>query len=431
MHMNKKNYPAKIKSDLKISFYNDFIEWDVFYFDEIFSFIQTNNFTRSSMNNIKGNVKNIHYGDILVKYNTILEELSVLPYINDGIDITKYKKNAYVKNGDIIIADTAEDYTAGKAIELKNVTSKVLSGLHTFLCRPKIKIAPMYLGYYLNSNQYHNQLIKLLTGVKVYSISKTNIVKTLIALPKSYEEQEKIAECLKSIDDLILQEEDKLEKLKSHKKGLLQKLFPKDNKSMPELRFPQYKEQWLLEKLIKKVIYKNGKAHEDSIVINGRYIVVNSKFISTNGLIKKYSNSPNLLAKKGDILVVLSDVPNGKALGKCFMVDKDETYTVNQRVCCLTPVNIDKKYLFFILNRNNYFLSFDDGIGQTNLKKEDVLAFSFYAPQNSKEQQKIANCISSIDDLISAQTRKIELLKQHKKGLLQGLFPSIEEVENE
>ena len=293
------------------------------------------------------------------------------------------------------------------------------------------KYSKDYIYYAINSEAFRLKIFKNSTGSTRRRIG-LDILKNLeMLILKEKEEQEKIAECLKSIDDLILQEEDKLEKLKSHKKGLLQKLFPKDNKSMPELRFPQYKEQWLLEKLIKKVIYKNGKAHEDSIVINGRYIVVNSKFISTNGLIKKYSNSPNLLAKKGDILVVLSDVPNGKALGKCFMVDKDETYTVNQRVCCLTPVNIDKKYLFFILNRNNYFLSFDDGIGQTNLKKEDVLAFSFYAPQNSKEQQKIANCISSIDDLISAQTRKIELLKQHKKGLLQSLFPSIEEVENE
>ena len=271
--MNKKNYQAKIKSDLKISFYNDFIEWDVFYFDEIFSFIQTNNFTRSSMNNIKGNVKNIHYGDIIVKYNTILEELSVLPYINDGIDITKYKKNAYVKNGDIIIADTAEDYTAGKAIELKNVTSKVLSGLHTFLCRPKIKIAPMYLGYYLNSNQYHNQLIKLLTGVKVYSISKTNIVKTLIALPKSYEEQEKIAECLKSIDDLILQEEDKLEKLKSHKMGLLRKLLPEQDKNFPVLRFPKFKNSkgWINKKLGTLCEIETGKLDANAMVQNGKY----------------------------------------------------------------------------------------------------------------------------------------------------------------
>lgn len=434
--MNKKNYQAKIKSDLKISFYNDFIEWDVFYFDEIFSFIQTNNFTRSSMNNIKGNVKNIHYGDILVKYNTILEELSVLPYINDGIDITKYKKNAYVKNGDIIIADTAEDYTAGKAIELKNVTSKVLSGLHTFLCRPKIKIAPMYLGYYLNSNQYHNQLIKLLTGVKVYSISKTNIVKTLIALPKSYEEQEKIAECLKSIDDLILQEEEKLEKFKSYKKGLLQNLFPMQNKNVPELRFPSFYEEWDIKKLESICMFRNGGSYESNIIENGKYNLITLNSIDIDGNLKDNHHTINCgdwYLCKNDIVMILSDVATGRFLGLSAIIPQNNKFVLNQRVGLLrTDKDKSADYIRYFINQNQkYFMTHGQGANQKNLSKEDILSFCIKIPKKIEEQQKIANCISSIDDLISAQTKKIELLKQHKKGLLQGLFPSIEEVENE
>ena len=418
MHMNKKNYQAKIKSDLKISFYNDFIEWDVFYFDEIFSFIQTNNFTRSSMNNIKGNVKNIHYGDILVKYNTILEELSVLPYINDGIDITKYKKNAYVKNGDIIIADTAEDYTAGKAIELKNVTSKVLSGLHTFLCRPKIKIAPMYLGYYLNSNQYHNQLIKLLTGVKVYSISKTNIVKTLIALPKSYEEQKKIAECLKSIDDLILQEEDKLEKLKSHKNGLLQKLFPQDNKCMPELRFKRYNQKW------EKMTFDNLLDYERP----EKYIVESTNYESF-GTPVLTANKAFILGYSSEKFGIYKNVP--VILFDDFTTDKkfvDFPFKVkSSAIKILKPKGQNNlKFIFELMNNTKFTF--------TEHKRYYISTYkniAIFATKNKQEQQKIAECLSSIDDLISAQAEKIEALKQHKKGLLQGLFPSIEEVENE
>lgn len=416
--MNKKNYQAKIKSDLKISFYNDFIEWDVFYFDEIFSFIQTNNFTRSSMNNIKGNVKNIHYGDILVKYNTILEELSVLPYINDGIDITKYKKNAYVKNGDIIIADTAEDYTAGKAIELKNVTSKVLSGLHTFLCRPKIKIAPMYLGYYLNSNQYHNQLIKLLTGVKVYSISKTNIVKTLIALPKSYEEQKKIAECLKSIDDLILQEEDKLEKLKSHKNGLLQKLFPQDNKCMPELRFKRYNQKW------EKMTFDNLLDYERP----EKYIVESTNYESF-GTPVLTANKAFILGYSSEKFGIYKNVP--VILFDDFTTDKkfvDFPFKVkSSAIKILKPKGQNNlKFIFELMNNTKFTF--------TEHKRYYISTYkniAIFATKNKQEQQKIAECLSSIDDLISAQAEKIEALKQHKKGLLQGLFPSIEEVENE
>ena len=122
--------------------------------------------------------------------------------------------------------------------------------------------------------------------------------------------------------------------------------------------------------------------------------------------------------------MVLSDIPNGKAIAKCFYVDKEDTYTVNQRICKITPTGIDNKFLFYIQNRNSYFLAFDDGVKQTNLRKDTVLSFPFLKPKNPKEQQKIANCLSSADDLIQAQKIKIKNLKNHKKGLLQQLFPN-------
>ena len=124
--------------------------------------------------------------------------------------------------------------------------------------------------------------------------------------------------------------------------------------------------------------------------------------------------------------MVLSDLPNGKALAKCFFVDIDNLYTVNQRICKITPIKSVGIMLFYILNRNSYFLAFDDGVKQTNLKKEDVLNCTIPLPKDLKEQQKIADCLTSLDDLISAQTQKIEILKAHKKGLMQGLFPGME-----
>jgi type I restriction enzyme S subunit len=126
--------------------------------------------------------------------------------------------------------------------------------------------------------------------------------------------------------------------------------------------------------------------------------------------------------------MVLSDIPNGRAIAKCFYVDKDDTYTVNQRICRITPTNIDNKFLFYIQNRNPYFLAFDDGVKQTNLRKDTVLSFPFLIPKEPKEQQKIANCLSTADDLIQAQIVKIKSLKKHKKGLMQQLFPSVNEL---
>lgn len=250
-----------------------------------------------------------------------------------------------------------------------------------------------------------------------------------IALPR-FEEQQKIADCLNSLDELIDAEDKKLSTLMEHKKALIQKLLPAEGETMPELRFPDFKSsgEWKVATIEKVANYENGKAHENDILESGKYIVVNSKFISTDGEVKKYTDKANLLAEKGDILMVLSDVPNGRAIAKCYLVDENDTYTVNQRICKLSTKNINESLLFQAINRNNYFLAFDDGVKQTNLKKSDVLSCPLVLPISKHEQQKIADCLSSLDELITSQIKKIEALTIHKKGLMQGLFLSIEEV---
>lgn len=290
-----------------------------------------------------------------------------------------------------------------------------------------------YIYYLINTRFIRNNIERIATGSTRKRVGLEDLKSINLIITKDIGEQNKIAECLNSIDELIAGEEDKLKELKNHKKGLLQKLFPKNNSSNPELRFPEFKEDWVIDKLSdeKLLIYENGKAHENDIIEKGKYIVVNSKFISSDGKVKKYTDTPNMLAHKDDILMVLSDVPSGQALAKCYLVEQDNLYTVNQRVCKLTPRKINSIFLYYILNRNPYFLSFDDGIKQTNLKKEEVLNFAMLHSKSDEEQQKIAECISSIDDLISAQIEKIEALKLHKKGLVQGLFPSLKEVKDE
>lgn len=255
--------------------------------------------------------------------------------------------------------------------------------------------------------------------------------KLFVYVPKDVREQQKIADCLFSIDELIDAESRKLSALEKYKKGLLKKLFPAHGKTLPEWRFPEFKHcgDWEQTTLTKVAFYENGKAHENYIEEYGKYVVVNSKFIATNGEVKKYSNTANLLAKRGDILMVLSDVPNGRALAKCYFIEENNKYTVNQRICRLIPHDIDSLFLFYHMNRNKYFLDFDDGVKQTNLKKSDVLACPVLKPKEEREQKKIANCLAEIDTLITEQFKKVERLKTHKKGLMQGLFPSLEEVD--
>lgn len=204
----------------------------------------------------------------------------------------------------------------------------------------------------------------------------------------------------------------------------------KENTLMPELRFPEFIDDGDWEKLVVSQVasYENGKAHEQNIVEEGAYIVVNSKFISSDGKVRKYTDNANCLANKDDVLMVLSDVPNGKAIAKCFYVEENNKFTVNQRVCKITATDINSKILYYVLNRNSYLLSFDDGVKQTNLRNEDVLNCPVVLPKNPREQAKISEFISSLDEVIEAHTQRLELLNDHKKGLLQNLFPQKGEI---
>ena len=195
---------------------------------------------------------------------------------------------------------------------------------------------------------------------------------------------------------------------------------------VPRLRFPEFRDagEWEEKPLIAVADYENGKAYEPHIIEGGRYIVVNSRFISTDGAIKKYSNEPICIAKRGDILMVLSDLPNGRALAKSYYVDADNLYAVNQRVCRLTPHSANGKFLCFLLDRHPNLLVFDDGKNQTHLKKNSVLQCLLKLPLSFDEQQRIADCLSSLDERIAAETSKLDTLKDHKKGLLKQLFPA-------
>lgn len=133
-----------------------------------------------------------------------------------------------IENGDIIIADTAEDEIVGKCTEIQDITKEIIvAGLHTIAIRPNCKFAKYYLGFYLNSQSYRNQLTQFMQGVKVLAISKTSIAQTTICFPISLVEQEHIANCLMEINNSLKLIEEKIKVLELHKKGLMQQLFPK------------------------------------------------------------------------------------------------------------------------------------------------------------------------------------------------------------
>ncbi len=294
----------------------------------------------------------------------------------------------------------------------------------------KSRCCPQWLYYKFASEAIYGPLELKMTGTGSKRLNEKSFLSLPIAVPL-YPEQQKVADCLSSVDELIAAQARKLDALKTHKKGLMQQLFPREGETQPRLRFPEFQNagEWKVQRLDELAHYENGKAHENDISENGRYIVVNSKFISTEGDVRKFSNEGFCLADEGDILMVLSDVPNGRAIAKCYFVESDDLYTVNQRICRIQPTKVNGRFLFYVLDRNSYFLDFDDGIKQTNLRKEDVVGFPLCVPPRQAEQQCIATCLSSLDALITSETQKLEALKTHKKGLMQQLFPSPEEVE--
>lgn len=166
--------------------------------------LQNNTLSRANLSDESGIAKNVHYGDVLIKFGEVLDvRKEKLPMITDENVLSKYKAS-FLQNGDVIVADTAEDSTVGKCSEIAGLNDEVvLSGLHTIPYRPIEKFASGYLGYYLNSGAYHNQLIPLMQGIKVTSISKSAMQNTDIDYPKSQEEQGKIGAYFKSLDEMI------------------------------------------------------------------------------------------------------------------------------------------------------------------------------------------------------------------------------------
>lgn len=238
-------------------------------------------------------------------------------------------------------------------------------------------------------------------------------------IPKSIEEQEKIGTFFSKLDHQIELEEKKLELLEQQKKGYIQKIFSQ------ELRFKDENNnsypEWKIKKLEEISEFQNGKAHENFVSDTGNFILVNSKFISTESKVKKYVDKQLTPLRINDIAIVMSDVPNGKALAKCYLIENDNTFTLNQRIGRIFNIEGNSRFLFTQINRNKQLLKYDSGVGQTNLKKSEIIGIKIYWP-NKREQDKIGDFFINLDLIIEKQSTKVELLKQRKQGLLQKMF---------
>lgn len=333
-------------------------------------------------------------------------------YISSELYEEYRNKYPYPKDGDLLISASG---SIGKIVEYKGQRAYYQDSNIVWLDHDN-RILNLFLKAFFQIVKWNGT-----EGSTIKRLYNKNILNTEIILPK-IKEQTAIGKLIEKFDYLITLQQRKLEQLKQLKKALLQQLFVDKNCKQPILRFKNFNDNWEERKLSDIANYRNGKAHEQYIDMNGIYTVVNSKFISTNGKVKKFSNKPIELLKKGEIAFVLSDVPNGKALAKAYLIDSDNRYSLNQRIAGITPSSdINSYFLYILMNRNRYFLKFDDGVGQTNLSKKDIEEFKENYPLFD-EQQKIANLFLKIQILITLQQNKLTQLTTLKKYLLQKLF---------
>jgi type I restriction enzyme, S subunit len=323
----------------------------------------------------------------------------------------------WVKENSVLIALAGQGKTRGTVAinEIPLTTNQSIAAI--------VPEKELYCEFILpNLEKRYDELRSISSGDGTRGGLNKQLVSNVVIVSPTIEEQAKIGKFFKQIDETIVLQEQELTNLKQTKQGFLQKMFPKEGESLPEVRFPGFNEDWKEKKLIEVAKYRNGKAHEKNISDNGKYIVINSKFVSTDGKIKKYSDEQIEPMYKNEIAFVLSDVPNGRAIAKTYLVKSNDTYSLNQRIAGITPdKNTDAYFLYILMNRHQYFLRFDDGVGQTNLSKKDIEGFFDKYP-SLEEQQKIGVFFKKLDDIIVLHQRELDILKETKKAFLQKMF---------
>ncbi|WP_414017498.1 hypothetical protein [Bifidobacterium bifidum] len=407
--------------------------WEQRKLGDCFEFLKSNTLSRAGLNGENGTARNVHYGDILIKFGDCLDdERSDLPFITDDTVLPKYA-GSILREGDVIFADTAEDETAGKCVELRKLPKEpTISGLHTIPARPRFPFGTGYLGHYLNSDAYHRQLLPLMQGIKVISVSKAALQDTQVRFP-GLSEQSAIGAALNEIDSLITLHQRKYDKLVVFKKTMLEKMFPKDGESVPEIRFAGFTDPWEQRKFSDVAMIKRGLTYsptdivdgaggirvlrssninEDQFVLNNDDVFVNEGAVTIDLvhdgdiLITAANGSPRLVGKRARI----SDLPGKTVQGGFMLVALSPC---SDFLCASMGSSWYRRFLATGVAGGN------GAIGNLDSK---ALGETTIAVPNDAEKDKIGCFFTRLDSLITLHQRKLELLQNIKKSLLDKMF---------
>lgn len=347
----------------------------------------------------------------------------------------QYCNYIYLKKGEFSYnKGNSKTFPQGCIYELKEYDEAAVPNAFISF-RFKENLVPSFYQGYFDSNFHGKQLVRFITsGARsdgLLNISPTDFFSIVLPTPVKKEEQQKIADCLSSIDDLIDAESRKLRALEKYKKGLMQKLFPAEGKTLPEWRFPEFQGcgEWKSKSIGKACkMFSGGTPDTSKKEFYGgtipfiRSAEINKSstelFITEEG----FKNSSAKMVKKGDILIALYGANSGEvALSK---IDG----AINQAILCLRHETNNVFVYHYFTHMKNWIISKYIQGGQGNLSGQIIKSVNLYFPK-AEEQQKIADFLSEIDTMITGQSNKVEQLKAHKKGLMQGLFPSLEEAD--
>lgn len=420
------------------------VDWELQTFDETFRVISNNTLSRENLNNCGGAVRNIHYGDILTKFPEVLDcNEKEIPYVNELSLLSS--STQLLQDGDIVVADTAEDETVGKVIEVQNLgDSKLVAGLHTIPCRVKKgDFAPGWLGYYMNSDLFHNQILPYITGIKVSSISKGAISETLILVPP-FDEQEKIVQSLNKIQLLMTAETKVVNKIKLVKNGCLSKMFPQKDDTVPEMRLPGFTEAWeqrKLGELVKEGILEapldgnHGEKHptSDEYVDSGIPFLMASDI--HNGEVNIYSckhitkeRAERLdkgFARNGDVLLTHKATIGETAILSNLMTEYAMLTPQVTYYRIKNEERLNREYLYSFFNSLDFQTELKTKAAQSTRPYIGITAqqnLKIILPAEIDEQRKIGLYFRNLDHLITLYQCKCDKYSNIKKGMMSDLL---------
>ena len=342
-------------------------------------------------------------------------DLEKVGFVKTPQDLSTYK----LRVGDILLSNINSLVHIGKSVFVER-DYDLYHGMNLLrLVVNRSKNDPKFIFHLINTNGIRASIRERANkAVNQASINQTELGKTELALPL-IREQQKIADCLTSVDELIAAQGRKVESLKAHKKGLMRRLFPREGETQPRLRFPEFLDagEWDIKELGKLCKIRTGKKDANEGAEDGLYPF----FTCAENHI--YSHSYSFDA---EAILVAGNANVGQTK---YYHGKFEAY---QRTYVLTDFSdISVQYLYAVLNANLRLslLRQVQSSAMSYIKLPMLQEFALAVPPSFSEQKTIADCLSSLDELILSQTQKLDALKTHKKGLMQQLFPSPEEVE--